>query len=164
MAEEAFCDDISSGAQNDFENATEIARHMVCKWGMSERMGPVNYVDSEEHLFIGREITRTRNHSEATAIAIDNEIKRIIDECYERTCKLMVDHKVAAERIAEALLKYETLHSDQIDLVMEGKEIKPPEATAKKGPEETPKPELAEGEKPRLEGEELSGGPELAKA
>ncbi|NOZ23679.1 MAG: ATP-dependent zinc metalloprotease FtsH [Planctomycetes bacterium] len=164
VAEEMFCDDISSGAQNDFEQATEIARHMVCKWGMSEKMGPINYIDSEEHLFIGREITRTRLHSEATAIAIDNEIKRIIDECYERVQKLMLDHKVEAERIAEALLKHETLHSGEIDQVMEGREIQRPQPAPKKPPDKQAEPEAAKEKKPHLEGEELSGGPELAKA
>ncbi|MEW6357426.1 MAG: ATP-dependent zinc metalloprotease FtsH [Planctomycetota bacterium] len=164
VAEEVFCDDISSGAQNDFENATEIARHMICKWGMSERLGPINYVDSEEHLFIGREITRTRLHSEATAIAIDNEIKRIIDECYERTRKLMIEHKIEAQRIAEALLKHETLHSDDIALVMEGKEIERPEPSAQKRPEAETKVEPVTEQRPRRKGEALSGGPELAKA
>jgi len=160
VAEEMFCNDVSSGAENDFERATEVARRMVCKWGMSEKLGPINYVDGEEHLFLGRELTRTRLHSEATSIAIDEEIRRIVDECYRRAQKLINEHQEEARRIAEALLTYETLQSDDIDKVMKGEELKrespprPVQAEPAKPAPETP---------PRVEPEQL-GGPELAKA
>jgi len=159
VAEEIFCDDITSGAQNDFERATEIARLMVCKWGMSERLGPINYADNEEHLFLGREITRTRLHSEATAIAVDREIRRIIDECYERTKKLIQEHAEEAKRIAEALLYYETLQAEEIDKVMAGERI---EREAKK-PAPRAEEKTAREEKPSLEPRPLEG-PELAQA
>ncbi len=120
IAESMFCGDISSGAQSDFEQATEIARLMVCKWGMSEKLGPINYSDDEEHLFLGREITRTRSHSEATALAIDDEIRAIVDACYQRAQGLLKEHADHVKRLADALMKYETLYSDDVDKVIEG--------------------------------------------
>jgi cell division protease FtsH len=161
ISEGMFCNDISSGAQSDFEQATEIARLMVCKWGMSEKLGPINYTDDEEHLFLGREITRTRTHSEATALTIDSEIRAIIDSCYQRTQDLLREHADKVKRISEALLKYETLYSEDVDKVIAGLPVdeirlasRAPMPTPEAAPPKAVAPRPAQG----------IGGPEFAKA
>ncbi|MBI2921053.1 MAG: ATP-dependent metallopeptidase FtsH/Yme1/Tma family protein [Planctomycetes bacterium] len=121
LAEEEFCGDISAGAQNDIERVTEFARRMVCEWGMSD-LGPINYSESEETLFLGREITRTRNHSEATAMAIDAEVKKILTRCYDEAKDLLRANRDKVERIAKALLKYEVLDSADVKRLMQGEE------------------------------------------
>ncbi len=122
-AEELFCEDITSGAQNDFEQATELARMMVCRWGMSEKLGPMSYTENEEHLFLGREITKVKSVSEATAVAIDQEVRRIIEDCYARAKSLLAEHRDAVERIVDALLRYESLDGAEVDALMEGREL-----------------------------------------
>ena len=123
VAEEIFCDDISAGAQSDIKQATHLARMMVCEWGMSEKLGPISYTDSEEHLFLGREISRTKPHSEATALAIDQEIKDILMKCYERAKKLIADNKDACQRMAQALMKHETLNTSDVTNIVKGIDI-----------------------------------------
>jgi cell division protease FtsH len=122
VAEELFCSDISTGASHDIQQATDLARRMVCNWGMSE-LGPINFNAEEEHIFLGREISRQRQHSEATSIEIDREIKRIIDEAMTRTRKLLDEHREDISRVAKALLKYEVLSAEDVDLVIEGKPL-----------------------------------------
>ncbi|MBI5366435.1 MAG: ATP-dependent metallopeptidase FtsH/Yme1/Tma family protein [Planctomycetes bacterium] len=122
-AEEIFCKDISAGAQNDLKQATQLARLMVCEWGMSEAVGPVNYMENEEHMFLGREIARTRNHSEATANEIDREVRRILEECCQRARTLLEENHETTERMARALLKYEVLNSTDVDTILKGREI-----------------------------------------
>ncbi|MBN1421254.1 MAG: ATP-dependent zinc metalloprotease FtsH [Planctomycetes bacterium] len=118
--EEMFCDDITAGAKDDIRRATEIARALVCEWGMSDRIGPVNYSDSEEHLFLGREITRSRNHSEAISLRIDEEVRRIIDECYARTRALLEENRDGVRRVAEELLAREVLTGEEVgDLIQD---------------------------------------------
>ena len=121
--EEIFCEDITSGAQNDLERATDLARTMVCRWGMSEKLGAMSYTDNEEHLFLGREITRVKSVSEATAQTIDTEVRRIIDEGHDRARRLLEEHRDAVERIVRALLKYESLDGHELDILMDGGEI-----------------------------------------
>jgi cell division protease FtsH len=123
IAEELFCGDVSSGAQNDIKRATELGRRMVCEWGMSDAIGPINYSDSEETLFLGREVTKTQTHSEETSLLIDNEIKRILMDGYKRAEILLKDHRVEMERLAEALLKYEVLSRAEVDAVLEGGDV-----------------------------------------
>jgi len=123
VAEALFCDDISAGAQSDIKQATELARRMVCEWGMSEKLGLVNYTEGEEHLFLGRELTRVKPHSEAMAQEIDHEIRSIIDSCYERAENLIGESRDAVEKIALALLKYESLDSSDLDTIMAGGEL-----------------------------------------
>jgi len=123
VAEEVFCEDITSGAQNDLEQATNLVRLMVCKWGMSDEIGPISYSEGEEHLFLGREITRTKSHSEAVAVEIDREIKRIINTCYQQAKDIIHEREKETARIAEALLKYESLDAKEVDLVMAGEDI-----------------------------------------
>ncbi|MFH1024324.1 MAG: ATP-dependent zinc metalloprotease FtsH [Planctomycetota bacterium] len=129
VAEELFCDDVSAGAQNDIERATEIARKMVSRWGMSDVIGPISFSDSEEHMFLGREIARTRHHSEKTSEIIDHEVKVIIEACYARARELIGANREACARIVEALLVYESLDASDVDLVMAGqapaKAVKP---------------------------------------
>jgi cell division protease FtsH len=122
-AEEAFCGDVDAGARSDIKEATELARLMVCEWGMSEALGPVNYSETEEHLFLGREIARTRNHSEKTAQAIDAEVHRIIDECLRKARALIGEHRDACDRIAQALLRYEVLTGAEVDALIHGRDI-----------------------------------------
>jgi cell division protease FtsH len=123
VAEDIACDDVSSGAQNDIEQATELARLMVTKWGMSERVGPISYVEGEEHLFLGREVTRTVDHSEATAVVIDAEIKRIIDEAYADTQRTLVEHRASLHKVADALLEFETLTGEEVAAVLKGEDL-----------------------------------------
>jgi cell division protease FtsH len=123
IAEEMFCEDISSGAQNDIERATEIARRMVTEWGMSERIGPVNYREGEEHLFLGHEVTKSKNHSEKIAIEIDEEVKAILTSCFDETKEILEEHRTEMESLAEALLKHEVLSGAEVAAVFRGDSI-----------------------------------------
>lgn len=125
VAEETFCDDISAGAQSDIKEATALARAMVCEWGMSEKLGPISYTEGEEHLFLGREITRAKPHSEATAQEIDREIKNIVTTCYQRATKIIRQDKDICDRIAKALLKHEVLSASDVDNIAKGIDIDP---------------------------------------
>ncbi|MCC7139938.1 MAG: ATP-dependent zinc metalloprotease FtsH [Planctomycetes bacterium] len=123
-AEELVIGDISTGAQNDIERATEMARLMVTKWGMSEKVGPISYAEGEEHLFLGREVTRTVNHSEATAVLIDEEVKKILSEGYDDTRHTLSSHLDGLHRVAQALLEHETLGADEVRLVLAGGDLR----------------------------------------
>ncbi len=123
VAEELACDDISSGAQNDIEQATEVARLMVTRWGMSEEVGPISLVEGEEHLFLGREVARRVDHSEATAVVIDSEIKRLISEALASTRQLLKERRDDLEKIADALLKFETLSGEEVGAILRGEDI-----------------------------------------
>ncbi len=130
-AEEILCKDISSGAQSDLERGTQLARAMVCQWGMSERLGPITYQEEEETVFLGREITRRRDHSEAVSVMIDEEIKNLIMTEYQRARDLIQNNQDKMQRLYEALLKYETLRGSDLDKLMAGEplpEPKPPDA------------------------------------
>ena len=120
IAEEIFCDDVSNGAASDIENATEIARRMVCDWGMSDQVGPVRYGSGEQQVFLGGEVIRPREHSEATAELIDREVKTIVDRCYQDTRQMVLGHRDQVRRIAEALIKYEVLGAEDVDRILEG--------------------------------------------
>jgi len=141
VAEEIACDDISSGAQNDIEQATEVARLMVTKWGMSERMGPISLAEGEEHLFLGREIARSMNHSEATAVVVDEEIHRLIEEALEETRRLLREREGALHTLAEALLEFETLTGEEVEAILRGEDI---HAIRQESEPRTPAPEVAE--------------------
>jgi len=130
VAEEMFCDDISSGARDDIRRATALARLMVREWGMSSRLGPVFYGDEDDKNTF--EPVISRNYSESTAVEIDAEVKRILDECYQRARDTLTSHKGAIERVAEALLEKEVLESRDVDALMQaetpGQEQKPQDA------------------------------------
>jgi cell division protease FtsH len=121
IAEDVTFGQISTGAQNDIEQATEMARKMVCEWGMSEALGPLTYGKKEEQIFLGKEFNRHQDYSEATALKIDAEIKRIVSEQYERAQKTLVDKRDALVRIAEALLEHEVLDAEQLKQIVEGR-------------------------------------------
>ncbi|MBU5676265.1 ATP-dependent zinc metalloprotease FtsH [Alkaliphilus sp. MSJ-5] len=122
MAEKLVLHDISTGAQNDLQRVTSIAKAMVTKYGMSEKLGSMAFSDDEE-VFIGRDYHSTRNYSEAVAAEIDNEIRRIVDEAYERTEKLLTANIDKLHTVAQALLKIETLDADQFEMIFSGEVI-----------------------------------------
>jgi cell division protease FtsH len=124
-AEEIVFDQPTTGAGNDIERATELARRMVCEWGMSQKMGPLAFGKKEEMIFLGREIAQHADYSEDTAREIDAEVKRIVLENYERAKKLLRENLPALHSLAEALLEYESLDGGQIDRVMRGEKLKP---------------------------------------
>ncbi len=119
-------DHVTTGASNDIERATEIARNMVTKWGLSERLGPLTYSEDEGEVFLGRSVTQHKQVSDGTSRAIDEEIRGFIDRNYQRAEKLLEENIDKLHLMAETLLKYETIDSKQIDQIMEGKIPKPP--------------------------------------
>jgi len=119
IAEDIFIGSITTGASNDIEKATEIARSMVCEYGMSE-LGPLTFGKKEEQIFLGREINQHRDYSEDTAIKIDSEVKKIISQQYELARQIIMENREALERLAQALLEYETLDAVQIRRVVAG--------------------------------------------
>ncbi len=126
IAEEIISGDISSGAANDIQQATAIAKAMVCQWGMSERLGMVQYGNDEEYMFLGRDMLKMRPYSEATAREIDAEVKHIIDECYNRAKQIIEQHKDKLEMIANALLEYESLDGKQVEEIVKFGKFTPP--------------------------------------
>ncbi len=118
VAEEVFLKHITTGAGNDIERATELARKMVCEWGMSEKMGPLTFGKKEEEIFLGREIAKHRDYSETTAIDIDNEVRRLVFENYERAKDIIIKNMNALKGIAEALLEREVLDGQEIDKII----------------------------------------------
>ena len=126
-AEKLVFSQITTGAGNDIERATELARKMVCEWGMSDKLGPLAYGAKEEEIFLGREITRSRNFSEDTAIVIDAEVKKLVTISMKRADKILRDNMKVLHRLSNALLEREILDSDEIDRIMRGQELPPVE-------------------------------------
>lgn len=118
VAEEEILGEITTGAQNDFQKATEIARKMVTEWGMSEKVGPLSYSNKEELVFLGRDLTRERIFSEAVAYEIDQEIKNIINLCYERAREIIRNHKEKLRAIAQVLKEKEVLEGSELDRLL----------------------------------------------
>ncbi|MDA1195651.1 MAG: ATP-dependent zinc metalloprotease FtsH [Planctomycetota bacterium] len=123
VAEDLVFGDITNGAQNDIEQATEMARLMVTKWGMSDLVGPISYAQGEEHLFLGREVTRTVNHSEDTARVIDAEVKRLLVDAQAHARETLTGHMEQLHAIAEALLVHETLDAPEVEALMRGESV-----------------------------------------
>ncbi len=123
VAEKLVLKQLTTGAGNDIERATELARKMVCEWGMSDRLGPVTFGKKEEEIFLGREIARHRDYSEKTAQEIDAEVRRIITETEKRVEKLISENIDKLHRLANALLEREILDGREIDLILEGKDL-----------------------------------------
>ncbi len=119
-------DSVTTGASNDIERATDIARNMITKWGLSEHMGPLSYGEDEGEVFLGHSVTQTKSISEQTARAIDEEIRLFIDRNYQRAEDILKAKMDILHKMAEALMKYETIDKDQINDLMEGREPKPP--------------------------------------
>ena len=128
IAEEIFLNTRTTGAGNDLEVATEMARKMVCEWGMSENMGPLTFGKKEEQIFLGKELAQHKDYSEATAVLIDNEVKRIVSESYERAKQIVMENKEPLQRIAEALLEREVLDAEEVSRLVRGQELEPFEA------------------------------------
>ncbi len=129
IAEEVFMKQMTTGASNDFERATEMARRMVTQWGMSESLGTMVYGENEGEIFLGRSVTTHKNMSEATMQNVDIEIRRIIDQQYALARKLVEENSDKIEAMAKALLEWETIDSDQIGDIMEGRTPRPPKPT-----------------------------------
>ncbi|HSH38837.1 MAG TPA: ATP-dependent zinc metalloprotease FtsH, partial [Chthoniobacterales bacterium] len=127
VAEEIVFGDVTNGARGDIKMATNTARRMVCEWGMSEKMGMVEYGEHEDYVFLGRDIARSRDYSEATAEEIDSEVRKLIDDAYDKAKRLLIERRGKLELIARALLEYETLDGAQIrDIIEHGRMLNPP--------------------------------------
>ncbi|MFT4301309.1 MAG: ATP-dependent zinc metalloprotease FtsH [Desulfovibrio sp.] len=131
VAEEIIFDDITTGASNDIERVTRMARKMVCEWGMSEAVGTLAIGETGEEVFIGREWVQNKNFSEDTARLVDSEVKRIVNEAHERCRELLKDNEEILHRIARALLDRETITGEELDLLMEDKELPPLDGNGK---------------------------------
>ncbi len=160
VAEEMFLKQMTTGAGNDIEQATELARRMVCEWGMSDEMGPLTFGKKEEQIFLGREIAQHRDYSEATAVRIDSQVSDMVKAGYDKARRILEDHRSALVRIAEALLEREVLDGEDVKLLIAGQEL-PSLAARSSHEDETPTqkvlrpeggkrvPGLSEGERPQ---------------
>ena len=131
---------VTTGASNDIERATDIARKMVTQWGLSSKMGPMLYAEEEGEVFLGRSMSKAKNMSDDTARAIDAEIKAIIDRNYERAEKILTDNRDILESMKDCLMKYETIDALQIDDLMARREVRPPADWQKDGKDSGNKP------------------------
>ena len=120
-------ENVTTGASNDIERATSIARNMVTKWGLTEKLGPLTYSEDEDEVFLGRSITQHKHVSDDTARLIDIEVREIIDAAHAKAKSLLESHSDELYMMADALMKYETVDGSQIDQIMEGHEPDPPE-------------------------------------
>jgi len=118
---------VTTGASNDIERATDIARNMVTKWGLSVKLGPLTYSEDDGEVFLGRSVTRHKQVSDVTAHAIDEEIRELIDTCYAESKQILEDNTDKLHLMAQALIKYETIDENQIKDIMKGQEPRPPE-------------------------------------
>ena len=125
VAEELVFHEVTTGAQNDFEQATELARKMVTEFGMSEKLGPLSLGRRHGPVFLGRDLVETRNYSEEIAYEIDKEVRRIIDECYQRAREALLGARERLNRLAKALLERESLEGEQIEKVLAGEPLEP---------------------------------------
>jgi cell division protease FtsH len=160
IAEELIfgAEDVTTGASNDIQQATQLARRMVTEWGMSDKLGRLRYSDNDEQVFLGRSIGQSRNVSDDTAMLIDSEVRRIVEEAEERARETLSSSMDALHAIAQALLDYETLSGDEVRQVLDGKPVVRKADT-------TPRPPVARGSVPSTEPEKPGGphgvGPEL---
>lgn len=146
IAEELVSHDFSTGAAGDIQQATNIARAMVCQFGMSESLGMVQYGEDSDYVFLGKEMIRSKDYSESTAQEIDREVKRLIDEGYERASRIIAENRDKLEKIANSLLEYETLDGSQVAEIIKTGDFTPPG--------DSPDPALSEKEKPQKRSEE----------
>ena len=147
IAEEIFLNQMSTGAGNDIERATDMARKMVCEWGMSD-LGPLTFGKKEEQIFLGREIAQHRDYSEDTAIKIDQEVRKLVNTGYSRAREILSDNRDTLERIARALIEREVLDANEIKLLVDGKElppVQPPPSKSDDGVQHVIKPDLQPG-------------------
>jgi cell division protease FtsH len=146
LAEELFLNQMSTGAGNDIERATEMARKMVCEWGMSD-LGPLTFGKKEEQIFLGREISQHRDYSEDTAIKIDGEVRKLVNQGYETAKQILEGSRDTLQKIAMALLEREVLDASEVIMLVEGKELPPMKAPSKPddGVQQVLKPEPGRG-------------------
>jgi cell division protease FtsH len=135
-AEELVLNEMRTGAGNDIERATDLARKMVCNWGMSEKMGPLSFGKKEEHIFLGREIAQHQDYSEKTAVMIDEEVRRIVMEAFHKAKRLLKEHIEQLHVLAEALLEREVLAGEEIDKVLASAAAKEKQQEEPSEPEE----------------------------
>jgi cell division protease FtsH len=147
IAEELFMNQMTTGASNDFKRATDMARRMVTEWGMSDKLGPMVYSENEGEVFLGRQVTQHQNMSEETLKAVDQEVRRIIDEQYALARRLLEENRDKVEVMTKALLEWETIDANQIDDIMNGRPPREPKPVA---PKPTNPPSDAGGS-PRVE-------------
>ncbi|HKK06331.1 MAG TPA: ATP-dependent zinc metalloprotease FtsH [Gammaproteobacteria bacterium] len=149
---------VTTGASNDIHRTTELARNMVTKWGLSERLGPLTYSEEEGEVFLGHAVTQHKNVSDETAHIIDEEVRAIVDRNYKRAKQILEDHADKLQLMAEALIKYETIDSEQIKDIMAGRTPRPPEGWRDQGPSDgTPAPSTETGDEGAADGK--IGGP-----
>jgi cell division protease FtsH len=129
IAEEIVSDDISSGAMGDIQQASQMARAMVTQWGMSDKIGMIQYGDNSEYIFLGREVSRSKDYSEQTAEEIDTEVKRIIDDAFKVASEIIHKNRQKLEMIANALLEHETLEGSQVEEIVRTGKFTPPPPT-----------------------------------
>ncbi len=120
-------DNVTTGASNDIERATELARNMVTKWGLSDRLGPLTYTEEAGEVFLGRSVTQHKQVSDETAHAIDEEVRHVIETNYQRAKQILETNLDKLHAMAEALIKYETIADDQIKDIMAGRTPRPPD-------------------------------------
>jgi cell division protease FtsH len=147
IAEEIVLNQLTTGAHDDLEKATELARKMVCEWGMSEKMGPLTFGRREEQVFLGRDIARHQDYSEDTAIKIDQEVKRIVEQNYTRARAILTEQRHLLERVAEALLEREVLDAEEVRMLIEGIPLKARESVDEVAPEKADAKESKEKER-----------------
>ena len=127
-------DGVTTGASNDIERATKLARAMVTKWGLSEKLGPLAYEEEEGEVFLGKQMSQRKAMSEQTAEEIDREVRAIIDSCYGRAKQILEDNRDKLDLMADALMQYETIDADQIEDIMSGHKPRPPKDWRDQGP------------------------------
>ena len=137
-AEELVLDELTTGAGNDIERATETARKMVCEWGMSEELGPLSFGQKEEQIFLGREFAQHRDYSEKTAVLIDKEIRDLVSGAHQRARKILEENMDSLHALAQALLERETLTEKDVDAIIAGDAHGAPESTEEKAEPEAP--------------------------
>ena len=161
VADETFLKMRTAGASNDIEQATDLARRMVCEWGMSD-LGPVSFGKREEQIFLGREIAQHRDYSEATAIRIDEEVKKLVQNGYDRARHIIDEHSDALIRIAEALLEREVLDGGEVQQLIAGEQL-PPVTTPRSVPPEDDSTKILKPDSGRrMPGILPEGGPQPA--
>ncbi len=123
IAEQMFTGDITTGAKSDIDQATNIVRKMVCEWGMSEKLGPIKYAEDEDAVFLGREIGHRQPHSDATAIAIDDEVRSIVEKCYREAEQILQQHRDDIELTAKALMEHEVITGEDLDTLLKNRRL-----------------------------------------
>jgi cell division protease FtsH len=142
---------ITTGAGNDLERATELARRMVCEWGMSDAMGPLTFGKKEEQIFLGREIAQHQDYSEDTALKIDAEVKRFVMDAYSRATEVLKNNKKALLDVADALLAREVLDAEQVKKLVNGEALTDPAPVASVPPSgEAPRDRARDKDRPAI--------------